>query len=95
MNTSELIKLLAERQNISQRQAHRIVTRFFGLISDHLAAGHHVILRGFGSFDTRNVTAREVRVPSTGETVQVPASRRVHFRGSPKLREELEEDRGA
>jgi nucleoid DNA-binding protein len=92
VNTTELIKLLAERQDISQRQAHRIVTRFFGLISEHLAAGSHVVLRGFGSFNTRDAPPREMRVPSTGETVQLPAARRVHFRASPKLRQALEED---
>jgi DNA-binding protein HU-beta len=90
VNTTELIKLLAERQNISQRQAHGIVTRFFALIADHIAAGQHVVLRGFGSFDTRDAPARQVRVPSTGEIVEVPASRRVHFKASPKLRDELE-----
>lgn len=95
MNTTELIKLLAERQDISQREAHRIVTRFFGLISEHLAAGSHVVLRGFGSFGTRDAPSREMRLPSTGETVQLPASRRVHFRASPRLRDALEQDEQA
>lgn len=95
MTTTELVRRLAERRGISQREAHRLVTRYFERIAEHLSEGRTVVLRGFGSFSTRVQPSRTARVPSSGRQVLVPSARRVQFRPSPKLKDWLKREEDA
>lgn len=53
---------------------------FFDEISQRLADGGRVELRGFGSFSTHRLDARKARNPHTGESVDVPAKRVLRFK---------------
>ena len=61
----------------------------FENISEALARGERVELRGFGSFTVKEYAPRVGRNPRTGETVQVPAKRRPNFRSGIELRRRL------
>jgi len=71
MKKSELITTIAEKHNLSASDADRLVNNVFDEITNALAGGSRVELRGFGSFSTRQRGARIGRNPKTGKTVSV------------------------
>lgn len=92
MTKSELIQKLAERNpHLFLRDVEKIVDTVFNEISDALANGDRVELRGFGAFSVKHRDARKGRNPRTGETVQVAAKRLPFFKTGKALREKLNE----
>ena len=84
MTKSELIQKLAERNpHLFLRDVEKIIETVFDEISDALADGDRVELRGFGAFSIKHRAAR------TGETVQVEAKRLPFFKTGKALREKL------
>ena len=66
-----------------------MVDIFFEEITQRLAEGGRVELRGFGTFSTRERDARTGRNPRTGETVEVPSKRVPYFKPGKEMRERL------
>ena len=92
MTKSELIQKLTERNpHLFLRDIEKIVDTVFNEISDALAKGNRVELRGFGAFSIKHRKARTGRNPRTGETVQVEAKRLPFFKTGKALREKLNE----
>jgi integration host factor subunit beta len=90
MIKSELIAKLAKANpHLYQRDIERIVGTFFDSITDALARGERVELRGFGAFSVKKREARVGRNPKTGEAVQVKAKFTPHFKTGKDLRERL------
>ena len=90
MIKSELIALLAEKNpNLYLRDVEQIVTTIFDEISDAMARGDRVELRGFGAFSTKERAARVGRNPRTGEAVQVEKKYVPYFKCGKELRERL------
>ena len=90
MTKSELIARLAEQNpHLYQRDVERIVTRVFDEITDALADGSRVELRGFGAFSVKQRKARIGRNPRTGETVDVEEKVVPFFKSGKQLRERL------
>jgi len=91
MTKSELVEMIADAQDgITRREAEVVVNTVFAAISDALAAGDRVELRGFGSFTTRKRRARTGRNPKTGVSVSVPAKVVPHFKPGKLLRERVD-----
>ena len=91
MTKSELVELIASTQEgITRREAEVVVNTVFTAISDALAEGDRVELRGFGSFSTRQRGARTGRNPKTGAAVAVPAKKVPHFKPGKLLRERVD-----
>lgn len=92
MTKSELIQKLAERNpHLFLRDVEKIVDTVFNEITDALANGDRVELRGFGAFSVKHRDARKGRNPRTGETVHVDAKRLPFFKTGKALREKLNE----
>ncbi|MEO3435073.1 integration host factor subunit beta [Inquilinus sp. CAU 1745] len=90
MTKSELIQRLAEQNpHLYQRDVERIVTTVFEEISEALARGQRVELRGFGAFSVKRRDARVGRNPRTGESVQVTEKSVPFFKTGKQLRERL------
>ena len=90
MIRSELVQTLAkDAPDLSPREVEKIVSIFFDEISERLAAGGRVELRGFGAFSTRGRSARTGRNPRTGETVDVDAKRVPYFKPGKEMRQRL------
>ncbi len=90
MTKSELIQRLAElNPHLYLRDIEKIIDTVFGGISDALANGDRVELRGFGAFSVKHRDARIGRNPRTGETVNVEAKRLPFFKTGKALREKL------
>ena len=75
--------------HLYQRDVERIVSTIFDEISDALARGNRVELRGFGAFSVKHRDARQGRNPRTGESVQVEKKAVPFFKTGKKLREML------
>ena len=90
MIRSELVTIVAEgNQHLTMRDVERIVGTIFDEITNALAAGRRVELRGFGAFSTRGREARTGRNPRTGTAVKVAAKRVPYFKPGKELRERL------
>ena len=72
MIKSELVQKIAERNpHLYQRDVENIVNAILDTITEALARGDRVELRGFGAFSVKRRDARTGRNPRTGETVSV------------------------
>jgi len=90
MIKSQLIQKLAdENPHLYQRDVERIVSAVFGEITDALARGDRVELRGFGAFSVKERDARVGRNPRTGESVEVPEKRVPFFKTGKDLRDRM------
>jgi DNA-binding protein HU-beta len=74
MNKGELIDAVAEKAEVSKKDADAIVTAMVEAIMEAVASGDKVSLVGFGSFEPRDRAAREGRNPKTGETLKIAAT---------------------
>lgn len=93
MIRSELIQRLAEEnKDLTLGEVERIVELFFSEITQQLAKGGRVELRGFGAFTTRARDARTGRNPRTGETVAIHAKKVPFFKPGKEIRERLNAD---
>ena len=90
MTKSELIQALAvENPHLYHRDVERIVSTVFNEISEALARGDRVELRGFGAFSVKERTARVGRNPRTGEAVAVPDKYVPFFKSGKELRQRV------
>jgi integration host factor subunit beta len=90
MIRSELVQKLADKnEGLSPRDVEAIVDTFFAQVTERLAAGGRVELRGFGAFSTRARDARVGRNPRTGEAVDVNAKRVPYFKPGKEMRARL------
>lgn len=90
MIKSELVQIIASRNpHLFLRDVENIVGAVFDEISDALADGNRVELRGFGAFSVKNRPARTGRNPRTGESVDVEEKWVPFFKTGKELRERL------
>ena len=90
MIRSELVqKLCGDFPDLTQREVEGVVGALFDSITDQLAKGGRVELRGFGAFSTRQRDARVGRNPRTGDPVSVDAKRVPYFKPGKEMRERL------
>src|SRR4051812_6307777 len=75
VNRSQLLNELAERLEVSRKEADGVLTTFTELITDTVASGEDVAISGFAKFRRIDRPARLARNPATGETVRVKAKR--------------------
>ncbi|MCV6546966.1 MAG: integration host factor subunit beta [Cohaesibacter sp.] len=90
MIKSELVQHIAEQNpHLYQRDVEHIVNAILNEISDALARGDRVELRGFGAFSVKNRPARIGRNPRTGEQVSVAEKFVPFFKTGKEMRERL------
>jgi len=90
MIRSELLQALAkENPELRAEDVERALDTFFEQITESLAEGGRVELRGFGAFSTRQREARKGRNPRTGEAVSVPDKRVPYFKPGKEMRARL------
>lgn len=90
MIRSELIQKIAdENPHLYQRDVEKIVNTIFEEITDAMARGDRVELRGFGAFSVKKRDARVGRNPRTGETVDVEEKAVPFFKTGKLLRDRL------
>lgn len=86
MTKAELVRKLANKIKLNRKQAEDVVNAMTQSISDSLAGGNKVEIRGFGSFVIRERNARIAHNPRSREIVEVPAKRVPFFKAGYDLR---------
>jgi integration host factor subunit beta len=90
MIRSELLQALAkENSELRSEDVERALDTFFDEITERLAQGGRVELRGFGAFSTRQRDARKGRNPRTGASVDVPQKHVPYFKPGKDMRSRL------
>ena len=89
MTKNELAERVAQRSGLSTSQARQVVEAAIDVVSDELAAGGEVALAGFGKFSVSHRAARQGRNPSTGQTIQIAASKGAKFSAASALKKRL------
>ena len=91
MTRSDLVALLADRfAQLTQRDTEFAVKAILDAMSDALARGHRIEIRGFGSFSVSRRPPRVGRNPRSGEQVVIPEKRVPHFKPGKALRESVD-----
>ena len=92
MIKSELVQIIANRNpHLFLRDVENIVNAIFEEITEALADGNRVELRGFGAFSVKRRNARVGRNPRTGTHVEVQEKSVPFFKTGKELRERLNE----
>ncbi len=90
MIKSELVQVVADQNpHLYQRDVEHIINAILDTITEALAAGDRVELRGFGAFSVKNRPARQGRNPRTGTSVAVTEKYVPFFKTGKEMRERL------
>jgi integration host factor subunit beta len=91
MTRSDLVAALAERfSQLTNRDTEFAVKTMLDAMSEALADGHRIEIRGFGSFSINRRPPRVGRNPRSGEQVTIPEKRVPHFKPGKALREAVD-----
>jgi integration host factor subunit beta len=93
MTKSELIEAIAARAELTKARAESVVDCVFDSMTEALAQGEGIEIRGFGSFTVRNYEPYSGRNPRTGEAVPVPEKRLPFFKVGKELKELVNQSR--
>ena len=92
MTKSELIERIAERQDqLSSKDVELAVKLILEYMSQSLASGERIEIRGFGSFSLHYRAPRVGRNPKTGESVQLEGKYVPHFKPGKEMRDRVNE----
>ena len=89
MTKTELINAVAEKTDISKKDADKAVNAVFEAIAETLAGGEKVQIVGFGSFEVKARSQRVGRNPRTKEEIVIPASKLPVFKAGKSLKEQV------
>lgn len=87
MNKTEFIAAVAEKAEISKKDAEKAVKAFTDVVSEELVNGGKIQLVGFGTFEVSERPAREGRNPRTGETMTIAATKTPKFKVGKALKD--------
>ena len=90
MNKLEFVNKLKKECEISKKEAAIIVDLFFGKISDTLADGDRVEIRGLCSFFVKEYQPYQGRNPLTGERIQVAPKKLPFFKCGRELKRRVD-----
>ena len=89
MKKSDLISMLANKNNLTQAQAIQIINLIFDGFKDALVKGDRIEIRRFGSFTLREYKTYTGRNPKTGNDVEVKPKRLPYFKVGRELKKRI------
>jgi len=90
MNKLELIAMLKNECRLSKKEAAAVIDLFFESMSEVLAGGNRVEIRGLCSFYVKEYRSYKGRNPKTGESVQIAPKKLPFFKCSKELKERVD-----
>ena len=87
MNKTELIAAVAEKADLSKKDAEAAITAAVDAITEALTQGEKVQLGGFGSFEVKTRAARVGRNPRTGEEIPISEAKLPVFKAGKALKD--------
>lgn len=91
MNKTELIAAVAEKAELSKKDAEAAISATVEAITDALSQGEKVQLVGFGSFEVKHRAERMGRNPKTGEDIPIPATKVPAFKAGKALKDAVDQ----
>ena len=87
MNKAELVSKMAEKSELTKKEAEAALNAFMESVEEALVSGEKVQLVGFGTFETRDRAARQGRNPrNPEEVISIPASKAPVFKAGKGLK---------
>ena len=87
MNKTEFIAAIAEKAELSKKDAEKALKAFTDVVEEELKKGEKIQLVGFGTFEVSERAAREGRNPQTGATMQIEACKVPKFKPGKALKD--------
>ncbi|WP_088892353.1 HU family DNA-binding protein [Leptolyngbya ohadii] len=89
MNKGGLVDQVAEKANVSKKQAEAVLAATIDSIMETVSSGDKVTLVGFGTFELRERKEREGRNPKTGEAMTIPVTKVPAFSAGKQFKESV------
>lgn len=90
MNKTELVSKMAEKSELTKKEAEAALNAFMESVEEALVSGEKVQLVGFGTFETRDRAARQGRNPrNPEEVISIPASKAPVFKAGKGLKDKV------
>lgn len=87
VSLKNLAATLAEKHEMSKKASNELLDNFVKLVVVNLKKGNRIRIAGLGILQVRKRAARMGRNPATGETISIPAKKKIAFRASKELKE--------
>lgn len=87
MNKTELIAAVAEKANLSKKDADAAITAVVASITEALSKGEKVQVVGFGTYEVKARSARMGRNPQTKKEIEIPATKVPVFKAGKALKD--------
>jgi len=87
MNKAELVAALAQKAEVSKKDAEKVLAAFVDVVGTSLKKGDKVQLDGFGTFEARKRAARKGKNPATKAVINIPASVAPAFKAGKALKD--------
>jgi len=87
MNKKEFIDAISTTSKLTKVDSETALNSVISCLTDLLAQGDSIVLPGFASISVKDRAARTGRNPSTGQALEIPASKTVSFKVGSKLKE--------
>lgn len=87
MNKTDLVKVVAQKADMTQKDAEKAINALFDGIKDALAKNDKVQVIGFGTFEVKTREERKGRNPQTGKEITIPASKSPVFKAGKGLKD--------
>ncbi|MDE6971208.1 MAG: HU family DNA-binding protein [Eubacterium sp.] len=91
MNKAELVAAMADKAELSKKDAEAALKAFTDVVAEELRKGEKIQLVGFGTFEVSERAARTGRNPQTGEEMTIPASKAPKFKAGKALKDLMNE----
>lgn len=89
MNKTELVAALAEKAEVSKKDAEKVLNAFVETVQDAVKADDKVQLVGFGTFESKARAARDGKNPQTGEAIKIAACKVPAFKAGKAFKDLL------
>lgn len=87
MNKTGFISAVAEKANVSKKDAEAIIKAYHDVVGETLAKGEKIQLIGFGNYEVSERAARVGRNPQTKQEITIPASKSPKFKPGKALKD--------
>ena len=91
MNKAELVAAIADRTELSKKDAEAALKAFTDVVAEELKKGEKIQLVGFGTFEVSERAERVGRNPQTGAEMEIPASKAPKFKAGKALKDMVNE----
>ena len=87
MNKTELVAAMADKTELSKKDAEAALKAFTDVVAEELKKGEKIQLVGFGTFEVSERAEREGRNPQTGKAMKIKASKAPKFKAGKALKD--------